>query len=508
MKLLILSIYSVLFAPPWSSLTNGPHAVGYQVLNRYDYGRTIIPPTNFEGKKNSGERALPIQISMWYPTGSAGVNKMKFQDYVYITRERNDFKTLTEEQKIQSFDVLRFPAQFGAGIQLTDDQVKTIYSQSQLATKDAPIKNGRFPVIIVASDGGPSNHPALYEHLASIGYIVLFSPGINRDGSRQVNSPQHVIMDRINNIEYLLSFARSVPAADLERIGVMGINFDGMTALLYQMKSGEARAVVSIDGWEGKTGSEQTLQNSIYYNPTALKAPYFVVLQDEKNPQQWLTLSENVYNSMLYADRYYYVFKNMDHSYLMAGLYAVPQIPDENKQSYNYLYTTIGKFFDAYVKDDAAAKQFVMKSSKENGLPDLVKKELKKPGLPPVPSALELETMIMAGEIDKVKSIAKEALKGNPGLKFLDFGALNLYNFRFSRNNKPELSVAVRELGVQLFPASAEAMDLLGDAQAAFNKTNEAKKSYQQALTLIDDDTALNADEKQELRKSISEKIK
>src|ERR1041384_6043388 len=104
MKLLILSIYSLLFAPPWSTLTNGPHAVGYQVLNRDDYGRTVVPPANFEGKKNSGERALPIQISMWYPTASAGASKMKFHDYVYVTRERHDFKPLTEEQKTQSFD--------------------------------------------------------------------------------------------------------------------------------------------------------------------------------------------------------------------------------------------------------------------------------------------------------------------------------------------------------------------------------------------------------------------
>jgi tetratricopeptide (TPR) repeat protein len=488
-------------ATNWLTLPDGQHSVGYQVFNKYDYGRNVRPRTNFEGKKIEGERAVPIQLSMWYPAEASSDEKMQLKAYVYLTLEKNDFIPLTDEQKSKSVDVLKFPAKFGPGIELSDEQIRSAYGQPMKAVRDARMKNGSFPVIVVASDGGPSNNAALFEHLASIGYIVFFTPGISRDGTRQVNAPQRVLADRINNIEYVLSFARTIPSADLGRLGVIGVNFDGMTALLYQMKSGNASAVVSIDGWEGKVGTEATLKESIYYDPVNFTVPYFVVLQDEKDPQPWLTPSQGILNALLYADRYYYVFKDMSHAYLVADLYSLPMIPDANRKAYVYLYTSIAKYFDAYVKGDAAAKSFINNVASDNGLPPgIVKTELKSAGLAPVPSAEELEMMIMAGEFDKVTQIAKNAVRTNPSLKLIDASALDLYNFRFTQRSQPESALKVRQLGIVTYPLSAQAWSALGDAQLNVNQKEEAAKSYRKALELIDADHDLDPKRKHQLR--------
>lgn len=493
----------------WHSLPAGPHPVGFQVFNRYDYGRIIKPKYNYDGTKNEGNRSLPMQISMWYPAESGSGASMLYQDFVFLTLQRHDLAPLTDEKKATAIDVVRFPAEFGAGIKLSDEELKKIYAQPARSVKDAPVLTGSYPVIIAAGDGGPGHHMFLFEHLASNGYIVLFTPSISRDATRQVNAHHEVIGDRISNIEYLLAFARTLPSANMDKLGLIGVNFDGFSTLLYQMKSREANAVVTIDGWEGKSGSEHILKESMHYKPVAFTVPYFTIQQDEKDPGPSLALSQRIYNELIYADRYYYVFKDFGHAYLLGSLYPVPGIPPAARQAYHYSYVSIGKFFDAYLNRDEQARQFINTLAAENALPaGIAKTEVKRAGLSAVPSAAELETMIMAGEFDRVREIAIKALHDNPGLTLTEAGALNLYNFRFSRMNKPENCIAVRELGVLFFQKSAQAMAYLGDAQMQANRTDAAKQSYRRALDMLDKDPELNEDQRSSLRSEIAGKLK
>lgn len=75
--------------PQLSTLALGPHAVGFQVFNQYDYGRHFQPKLDFEGKPNSGQSALPIQISRWYPAQANKLKKMLFAEYRYLDAQKN-----------------------------------------------------------------------------------------------------------------------------------------------------------------------------------------------------------------------------------------------------------------------------------------------------------------------------------------------------------------------------------------------------------------------------------
>ena len=68
----------------------------------------------------------------------------------------------------------------------------------------------------------------------------------------QVSRPNVVVEARVRDFEFLLDHARRYSFADTSRIAAIGVNFDGMAALAFQMKNMAARAVVSLDGWEGR----------------------------------------------------------------------------------------------------------------------------------------------------------------------------------------------------------------------------------------------------------------
>lgn len=329
--------------------------------------------------------------------------------------------------------------------------------------------------------------------------MVLLTPSISRDATRQASAPQLALADRINNLELLLSFARTLPNVDLSKLGVIGVNFDGMAAVLYQCKNGEADAVVSIDGWEGKSGGASTVQQSIFFNPNQFRSPYFVVEQHDQNMGPPLDLSDQVFDSFLYADRYSSVYRGMNHSYLIGNLYTLSTLDEEKKISYRALFESVCNFLDAYVKKEVAAMDRIEPNNSKIQLVKVVSKK----GLPPIPSPAEFEGMIMAGEFDRLRDVVTKALDNNPKAIFTSPQQLDLFHFRYRQRNLLEAARQVREIGIQLYPLSVEAMWKLAEASTG----DEVQTTYRRALLLVDRDTALSELERKDWKERIEKKL-
>ncbi|MFN8346687.1 MAG: tetratricopeptide repeat protein [Spirosomataceae bacterium] len=496
--------------PQWGELPPGPYKVGFQVFNRYDRGRSVQPKADFEGNLNPGEKALPIQISVWSPSEvAAQTPPMLFEEYQHLTQQKNTFQPLTDEDRKRAAEGIQFIAKFGAGIDLSEAELQTIRHTPTAAHRDAKPAAGKFPVIISGLDGGPSSANILYEYLASQGYVVFSTPTIGRSGTLQVTHPQIALNERIGNLEFLLNFSHTFANADPTRLGVLGINFDGMAALLFEMKNRQADAVVSLDGWEGKSGSSNTLKQSVYFDVNKMRVPYLTVLQDEKDPRLSLQLSREIFDEFLYADRYYYVLKEMNHSYLIGNLGVLPSLPPEKRQAYQFLYTTLFHFFEASLKKSPSDLDFLKKSARENGFSaDLAKTELKKAAFPPVPTTEEVEKLIMAGNIEKVAAIFQEAKRFNPKVLLFDEQTMNLYAFRFTQQKQPDKVLAVRRLPAEAFPQSVYALENLGNAYQAMEQKQKALECFEKALALIDKTDQPDNPEKERMRKMLQEKIK
>ncbi|WP_148270228.1 hypothetical protein [Haliscomenobacter hydrossis] len=495
-----ISSTSAQIHPQWGELKPGPHAVGYQVFHHYDYGRHIRPRLDFEGKENAGEEALPIQISMWYPAQASNTPKMRYEEYLYIGKQKNTFLPLSAEEKKAAGNDLLFPAKFGAGIDLSDDQLQHILQTPCAATQNAKNLKGPFPLIISGTDGGPHSNNILCEYLASLGYVVLQTPSAAHTSTLQANKPQLALAERMGNLEHLMAFAKTLSFVDGLRVGILGVNFDGMSALLYQMKNMQADAVVSLDGWEGKAGSKSVLFASPFFDANKMRVPYFTVQQDEKDPPPYLQPDQSVFDTFLYSDRYYGVLQGMNHAYLIANLALIPDLAPDKRKAYHFIFSSIGQFFEAYLKKSSTALAFIQQSALENGYPEGIHKvELKKQAFPAVPSPEEFEKIVMSGEMDKAMHILQEGKKNNPGLSLFDLQTLNLYAFRFTQRQQPETVRAIWQLGVEAFPNSAWAMEKLGDAHLVLSNKSDALHCFEKALALLGNDPASAA---------IAEKIK
>src|SRR5947207_5457813 len=76
------SLFSATPPPMWGRLEAGPYAVGYRLIDRYDYTRPYWNRRDLEGKQRTIERARPMRISVWYPATASNTPYMRLGDYI------------------------------------------------------------------------------------------------------------------------------------------------------------------------------------------------------------------------------------------------------------------------------------------------------------------------------------------------------------------------------------------------------------------------------------------
>lgn len=419
---------------------------------------------------------------------------MLFEEYAFITKQSTSFKPLTQKEKEEANQVIKMIASRGAGIQLTDADVNTIAKTPTAAIKNAVPAQGKFPLIVCGVQGGPSLNNVLYEYLASKGYVIVASAGSHNEGRMEAFDPQRALNERIGDMEFMSAFAAKLPYVDNDKKGMLGVNFEGMTAILYQMKNGDAQAIVSLDGWEGKYGSQATIQESIYYDAAKIRYPYFAVMQDEKDPPPNLALSQVIFDDFLYATRYYYVLNNMSHVYLIASMFMVPNLPADKKQAYEFLYTSIGHFYDAHLKHEEGSIAYLQNTQAGNHVPaGLIKSELKKPALPAAPNNDELVKMLDEGRWQTAITILKQAKQSAPNARITSGNSLNSIGYIMLRNHKFTEAIGLFTLNTELYPGDAGWFDSLAEAYEATGDKDNMKKAAQQVVNLLANKTPLSA---------------
>ena len=104
------------------------------------------------------------------------------------------------------------------------------------AVKDAPTANGRFPVVIYhpGTSGTYEDNSVLFEYLASHGYIVLSSAYPDPDASGVLIGGD--MAGSFADLDFLVTFARTLPSADADRLGVMGHSYGAWVSFAWAAK--------------------------------------------------------------------------------------------------------------------------------------------------------------------------------------------------------------------------------------------------------------------------------
>jgi dienelactone hydrolase len=443
-----------------------------------------------------------VQVSIWYPA-VAGGQRMSIAEYTAISGAA---ETLAEVRSVDHAVAREYVRRSGSliGLQLSDSSADSIARLSTLAVRDATPATGRFPLIVGGMAGAFTAH-GLAEYLASHGYVVVTAATVGT-GSQQVNQVPVAIETHTRDIELAYSLVSSLSFVDASRVGLVGVNFNGLAVLTHQFRNMSASAVISLDGYETKAANAAGLRASPYYLPARMRVPYLSFTQANAPPP--FVFKDSLIRELKYARRYAYVVRGLEHAHLLGNYLPFP-IGRELRVSYDFFWTTTRSFLDAWVKHDSAARASIERSAVENGYPDWVTEvSLRLPELPAIPTPEEVETIAMTGDVTRLQEILRSARAADPTVDVFSIDALTLFAFRFRQRGDTARAIGLSSLAVEAYPRSAIAVNNLGNTYRDVGDTVRALQCYERALSMLGNDSALSAEDRSASRRVIELKIR
>ena len=474
-----------------AALDYGRHPVGFRAVTEIDRSRTVQPKTTFDGKPLPGQAAMPLQIGIWYPAADAtSGTPMSAERYktTWSAIDRNDL--VTDFRRMLTFGDLA----------ATDEQLIDALTRQTKARRDAAPLQASFPLIVAGASTSLA-WPAL-EYIASHGYVVVASWSSMRTATLQATQPAIALETQTRNMEYLAAFAERLGLGDVSRLGLIGVNFDGMAALNFEMRNMRADALISLDGYEGKRSGTTMLRASPYFEPLRMRVPYLIFVQDEREPSPALLHDRAVFDALSYASRYWFVLNGFNHGRLISDAANVGTLTENQRAGHAFIIRTMRRFLDAYVKRDAATRASIEKAPAE-GLPAAVQKvAFAEVGLAPAPTPEEFERLVMTGPIERAVLAYREAKAANPRVQIFDEQTINLYAFRYAQRKQMNEVLELRRLAAEAFPESASAAYQLGISASDAGQPVESREAFMRALKLLE--SAAMPEERQEaMRKEI-----
>ena len=251
----------------------GPHAVGFAV-------RSIVDPTRHVNAVDAGVR---INLATWYPAtryasmAAPAMTALAYHLLLLGTADDADRRRY-EEDEITALCSWRH-----VGIvELTRDQASRSLHTAGIARRDAPTREGTWPVVLMM--GGPFYLASTAEMLASHGFVVI-APFRTDDQQNDVSAQafpwylENAVRDAEWAVHVVLSSRRPPP-----RLFAIGHGGGGMQAMLFTMRNRNVSALVDIDA--GNFSSRSRARDLAFYSPRLLRVPYLHILRDETRRDQ------------------------------------------------------------------------------------------------------------------------------------------------------------------------------------------------------------------------------
>jgi dienelactone hydrolase/predicted negative regulator of RcsB-dependent stress response len=476
----------------------GPDAVGLKVVEQYDFSRSYRSVTDKLGKPYQGERARPLQTLIWYPAEKSSGKRMTVGDYG---------------------DLLATETSFGKPELSPDwkqwiDGMKPTLKDSMWAVPNAPLLEGRFPVVIYAPSLSSMSweNADLCEYLASHGYVVVASPDMGAT-SRDMTSDLGGIDAQAQDIAFLIGYAQTLPDTEMSEIAVAGFSWGGISNLFAAARDNRIDALVALDGsmryFPGLVKAatdvhpEQMTIPMLFFTqgPTSLeKLARHSISKDAEGPN---VLNAWTHGDLITVDDMALV--HMEHSSMYQRNEDIwKDYPSSRKADYSRADGIVGyawvarytlEFLDAYLKQDVQAMAFLKKTPAEVGVPPHMMTVDFRAGKG-VPATLDAFRAELGRQgFDHAPAIYAAMLKDQPDFK-LDESAVIQWAYELMEENHVPEATDLFKLDVQVFPGSWNGYDSLGEAYMKAGQKQLAIDNYKKSLEL----NPTNDDAKQKLK--------
>ncbi len=467
------------------ALEPGPHAVGFQILPRFDYGRPYKLKTDYDGNKISGERARPIQINVWYPAENSGQPGMPLSEYVHLTSIEETPGELTDQGKQQSENSF-LKARWFQGY--PEDGLKELLQKQTAAIRNGRPADGKYPLIVIANSTGiaaPFGHFVLAEYLARHGYVVASIP------TRGAQSPALDIRDtavQMQDIQFTIAALHDHPAVDPDRLALVGFGWGGVATALLAMHNPDVDAMISLDSAPANKFGFSILFKSSFYQPNQFRIPLLHITNQEENPYA----ENSFFKGTKFSSAQYVKIKGLSaadfssFAMIKALLPAKEGRPDV-KSGYEALCVYVHQFLNATVKKEAAGKQYLQNKPEDNGLPaGLVSVEFKSAIKTP-PTDQQFAEILRTKGIEKAAAIQHEFAALDPQFRIYDSDVLLGVAGEYAQARKFDEAIAVLKLCQEVYPDDSEIFDQMGYIYMNSGNKQLAVENFSKSLDLNPD---------------------
>jgi hypothetical protein len=478
----------------WGGLKPGPHAVGYRSFFQLDHTRQYDPELVTDPAKLPAHRPRPILVCVWYPAKKTDAKPMEYRQYLdvpageaviaaFVKRLSRHVVNAVSEGTVGKEPDKRTPAETAA--------FDRFLATRTFAVKDAPPAEGRFPVVLhhPGLGGVSDDNSVLFELLASHGYVVFSSayPNYYVQGVR-IGSDLHT---SFRDLEFLSRYARELPFADADRLGAMGHSW-GATAVLHwaALPDSPLRAFVTLDsGLEYISIEDNGAEPLIFHmrtNKGNIRAAALRFASLGRKPNFDLLEPH-----LKYAPRYEAAVASLTHNdYLTHGAVGPALLPEKwpdlkgaRRTSYDRVCRHILLFFDATLKQQAAAREALQKSVRSEGLDEGFRLTFK-PAAPAPPTVGQLAAYLKQHGVEKTLELVRSIPDARPqavagaGVSLVEDGdaPAALPALRWAAREYPKYTVIQIHLG--------EALAVLGDRAGALAAYRKAAQLFQHDETM------------------------
>ena len=452
----------------------GPYPVGLKVVNQFDPSRKF-PAAPDRSEAPAGQGSRPLQTLIWYPARQSTGKPMTVGDYVVLADREIHFDTPDQEHNKWR------------------TRLKSSFDVPLWAVRDANIAEGHYPVLIYAS--GDSSvaweNADLCEYLASYGYVVLASPSMGVS-TRDMTGDLAGIDSQALDISFLITYAEKLPDTDSSRVAVVSFSWGGISSLFAAPRDSRINVLAEMDGSIRYYPGLVAKAGSIH--PEQLNVPLLFFTSNRENFIEDSEHSDfdmngrNVLNAWTRADVMTVNMLGMSHpefcSMCQRWPLAEEHIADYGREDANTSYSWVAlytlQFLNAYMKHDAAAKEFLGRTTADNGVPKHTMGIRFSPGS----FAETMRSAARAGEESAWEAFQRFA--ADPMHRYMtgEEKTINRLGYAFLQEKNPSAAVVLFKLNTKAYPSSANAWDSLGDGYEATNDVQDARMAYARSVEL------------------------